>query len=242
MKLHKRSHECGEHYCKTCKDFFTDDHQCFMQPVEQLTDIKEQTKNKIKYIYFDFESTLDCLLQCEEGYRLNTDGKCTSCNKTWCGSYEHIPNLCVAQKICDVCHQRTISPDNVCEKCGKNEQVFIGLDTTQKVCNWHFSAENYGATVLYHNFKGYDSYPVLKYLHENAILPKVMTTGSKYMSIEVPVCKIRFIYSLNFIPMPLADMPKFFGETELTKGYFPHLFNRCENQSVVLPHLPDVQL
>ena len=117
----------------------------------------------------------------------------------------------------------------------------MGSDTTQKFCNWLFSAENYGATVLCHNFKGYDSYPVLKYLHENAILPKVMTTGSQYMSIEVPVCKIRFIDSLNFIPMPLADMPKASRETEPTKGYFPHLFNRHENQSVVLPHLPDVQ-
>ena len=61
------------------------------------------------------------------------------------------------------------------------------------------------------------------------------------MSIQVPVCKIRFTDSLKFIPMPLADMPKVFGETELTKGYFPHFFNRHENQSVVLPHLPDVQ-
>ena len=51
---------------------------------------------------------------------------------------------------------------------------------------------------------------------------------------------MRFIDSLNFIPMDLADMPKAFGETELVKGYFPHLFNRTENQSVILPHLPDV--
>ena len=40
-------------------------------------------------------------------------------------------------------------------------------------------------------------------------------------------------------------MPKAFGETELTKGYFPNLFNRQENQCVVLrprdDALPDVQ-
>ena len=123
----------------------------------------------------------------------------------------------------------------------KNVEKMNKFSWVQTQHNWLFSAENYGATVLCHNFKGYDSYPVLKYLHENAILPKVMTTGSKYMSIEVPVCKIRFIDTLNFIPMPLADMPKAFGETELTKGYFQHLFYRHENQSVVLPHLPDVQ-
>ena len=31
-----------------------------------------------------------------------------------------------------------------------------------------------------------------------------------------------------------------FGLEKLKKGYFPHLFNRKENQSVVLNHLPDV--
>jgi hypothetical protein len=31
-----------------------------------------------------------------------------------------------------------------------------------------------------------------------------------------------------------------FGFEELKKGYFPHLFNMKENQSVVLNHLPDV--
>jgi len=49
------------------------------------------------------------------------------------------------------------------------------------------------------------------------------------------------IYSLNFIPNALADMPKSFGEKGLTKGYFPHLFNRKENQPIVLPHLPDLK-
>lgn len=92
-----------------------------------------------------------------------------------------------------------------------------------------------------HNFKGYDSYPILQYFHDNAILPKVITTGSKYMSINVPVCNIRMIDSLNFIPMALADMPGAFGETELTKGYFPHLFNRKENKDAVLPHLPELK-
>lgn len=47
------------------------------------------------------------------------------------------------------------------------------------------------------------------------------------------------IDSLNFIPMPLAEMPSAFGETELAKGYFPHLFNRKDNQHIVLSHLPD---
>ena len=51
---------------------------------------------------------------------------------------------------------------------------------------------------------------------------------------------IKFIDSLCFIPMKLADFPKTFGLTELEKGYFPHLFNRAENQDYVGP-MPDVK-
>ena len=40
--------------------------------------------------------------------------------------------------------------------------------------------------------------------------------------------------------MPLADMPEAFGESELAKGYFPHLYNRKEFQTAVINHLPDI--
>jgi hypothetical protein len=42
------------------------------------------------------------------------------------------------------------------------------------------------------------------------------------------------IDSINFLPSALSELPKMFGLEELKKGYFPHLFNRKENQSVVL--------
>lgn len=96
---------------------------------------------------------------------------------------------------------------SICKSCGKNERVLQGLNTTEEFCEWLFSKQNVGATIICHNFKGYDTYPILQYLHDNAILPKVITTGYKYMSVEVPVNKIRMIDSRNFIPMALADMP-----------------------------------
>jgi hypothetical protein len=49
---------------------------------------------------------------------------------------------------------------------------------------------------------------------------------------------IRVIESLNFLPMKLAALPKAFGLTELRKGYFPHFFNKMENQTYVGPY-PD---
>lgn len=36
-------------------------------------------------------------------------------------------------------------------------------------------------------------------------------------------------------------MPKTFGFKEMAKGYFPHLINTKENQTVVFEHLPDIQ-
>lgn len=44
---------------------------------------------------------------------------------------------------------------------------------------------------------------------------------------------LTFLDSLNFIPMKLAKIPKVFGLEELSKGYFPHLFNTKENQTYV---------
>ena len=34
MKYHKNQHVCGENYCKVCKDFFQEDHRCYMQPTD----------------------------------------------------------------------------------------------------------------------------------------------------------------------------------------------------------------
>ncbi|KAL5010933.1 hypothetical protein ScPMuIL_013238 [Solemya velum] len=245
MNKHKKAHKCNEQYCKTCKDFFEDDHQCYMQPEEnEADDNSKQNKSdekSVKYIFFDFESTQDDRLECELGYLPGDNNVCVNCKKYWCGSFEHKPNLCVVHKVCQACMSRDINPESECLCCGKNERVFSGSNTTETFCKWLFAEENVGATVICHNFKGYDSYPILQYLHRNAISPEVITSGSKYMSIKIPVCKMRFIDSLNFIPMALAGMPKAFGESKLAKGYFPHMFNRKENQRAFLEHLPDLK-
>ncbi len=60
------------------------------------------------------------------------------------------------------------------------------------------------------------------------------------MCLTVPFCKIKMIDSINFLPQALAKLPEMFGFDELKKGYFPHLFNRKENQSVVRETLPDM--
>ena len=133
-----------------------------------------------------------------------------------------------------------VDKDSVCQTCGKNEFVFAGPNTTEHFSQWLFSGESEGTTVIAHNFNGYDSLPILGYLLQNGLKPTIITNGAKNMYIEVPGCRVRMIDSINFLPSTLMELPKMLGLGELKKGYFPHLFNRKENQSVVRIHLPDV--
>lgn len=103
-----------------------------------------------------------------------------------------------------------------------------------------FSEDNYQTTVLCHNSQGYDSYPILQYLYKNAVVPTIILNGVEVMCLTAPACKIKMIDAMNFLPMALAKLPQIFGFEELKKGYFPHLFNRKENQCVIKETMPDI--
>ena len=118
------------------------------------------------------------------------------------------------------------------------EKLFQGNDTIKKFCEWLFTKEHKGCIVVAHNFQGYDGYFIQNYLNKNAVKYEVILRGAKILSMTIPMFNIKFIDSLNFIPMSLAKFPKTFGMTELCKGYFPHLFNKEENQNYVGP-IPD---
>ena len=120
--------------------------------------------------------------------------------------------------------------------------VFRGKDAVKEFCNWLLTPEHQDCIVIAHNFQGYDSYPIIKYLHEHAIGCEAIYNGAKCITLKTKTKKshhfkirIKFIDSLNFIPMALAKFPKTFGQDELCKGYFPHFFNKDENQEYVGP-------
>ena len=115
------------------------------------------------------------------------------------------------------------------------ERIFQGSDTVKKFCEWLLTKEHQGCIVVAHNFQGYDGYFIQNYLNKNAVKYEVILRGAKILSMTIPMFNIKFIDSLNFIPMSLAKFPKTFGKTELCKGYFPHLFNKEENQNYVGP-------
>ena len=113
--------------------------------------------------------------------------------------------------------------------------LFQGKDTIKEFCEWLLTKEHKDCIVIAHNFQGYDGYFIQNYLNKNAIKYEVILRGAKILSMTIPMFNIKFIDSLNFIPMSLAKFPKTFGQTELCKGYFPHLFNKEENQDYVGP-------
>ena len=115
------------------------------------------------------------------------------------------------------------------------EKLFQGRDTIKEFCEWLLTKEHQGCIVVAHNFQGYDGYFIQNYLNKNAVKYEVILRGAKILSMTIPMFNIKFIDSLNFIPMSLAKFPKTFGENELCKGYFPHLFNKEENQDYVGP-------
>ena len=119
------------------------------------------------------------------------------------------------------------------------EKLFEGNDTVKKFCEWLLTKEHEDCIVVAHNFQGYDGYFIQKYLNKNAIKYEVILRGAKILSMTIPMFNIKFIDSLNFIPMALSQFPKTFGKTELCKGYFPHFFNKEENQNYIGP-IPDV--
>ena len=134
----------------------------------------------------------------------------------------HVPNLVVVQD--DEGH----------------EWVFKGTNTCKDFCDGLFGGSMDGSVCIAHNFKGHDSYLILKYLYDNMVPRGFIMNGAKIMEMTVAKSDVRFIDSLNFLPMPLSKFPKTFRLTELAKGYFPHFFNTEANQHYVGP-LPDAK-
>ena len=120
-----------------------------------------------------------------------------------------------------------------------DEWMFQGKNTNVEFCKWLFTKEHQGCIVVAHNFQGYDRYFIQNFLNENGVKYDVILRGAKILSMTIPMFNIKFIDSLNFIPMSLAKFPQTFGMSELCKGYFPHLFNREENKQYVGPIPPE---
>jgi len=133
-----------------------------MQPLKEDDDKdKKKKKNKEKptFIFFDFETQQD------QQIGENQHGP----------TFKHVPNFCVAYRLCDDCKDKKLGH---CNNCGQNRHVFKGANCLDQFGYWLFSTDNRGATALAHNARGFDSQFLLEYLHkQGTVKPKVVTRG-----------------------------------------------------------------
>ena len=236
LKVEKRNpdnHECGEQKCIVCKEYHIDaKHLCFMRA-------EYKKHNESTMIFYDFE-----------------------CHQE---SDQHIPNFAIAQSVCDNCEDEPVTNNACCDECGtrcivcsrynnktkqyerdpckgcgKRQVEFSGSNTATDFCKWLLDHKHKPITAIAHNSRAYDAYFIYKHCLDNGIIPEFISNGTKlmYMKINKGV-NIRILDSLNFLPMPLCNLPNSFGLKEMKKGFFPHFFNIPENQNVIIPHLPD---
>lgn len=222
-------HICGETLCQQCgKSYEGNYHPCYVRNINPESKVD-------KMLFYDFECTQDDNI--------------------------HEPNLVVVQSACNVCKDdETVTQVSTCTSCGSRcstcgrqdpktkefvrdfcvgcgvrQRIFAGERTVDDFCSWLLSSWNAQSVVIAHNAKAYDNYFIFQYLVKKGITPKpIIMSGSKIMYMKVMEnLNITFLDSINFLPMGLAKLPKSFGLSELRKGFFPHLYNRKENQNKV---------
>ena len=149
------NHDYGKKKCGICGKFVKlEGHYCFIQPEIKKRKRKrsEEEEGEESGGLFDTECREDHREDDDEPVEetltdlLFVDFECRQENGT------HEPNLCIVQN-----------------EAGE-EWIFQG-DTTQKdFCEWLFTDDHIGCTVMAHNFQGYDSYFVLQYLREQGVM------------------------------------------------------------------------
>lgn len=83
--IHRAKHACNEIYCQLCRKFCDANHRCYMQPFHPNKKKKNDSTDKLMYVFYDIEAT-----QCKP-LETNND------------TIEHVPNLLVSQQCCTEC-------------------------------------------------------------------------------------------------------------------------------------------
>ena len=215
-----QKHKCGWTFCKNCKQsVLVDQHQCYIQV---LKDPKEEDNNDMD-MPSDTESCMSSSTETEEEEQRKPilvffDLECMQ------GPECHIPNLCVA-----LCDDET------------DYHTWYGEDCVEQFIDFLLQLSDDGQqplTCIAHNFKGYDSYPIIDVLNTKRLDFQQLHQGSKVLNLTFGI-RINMIDSASFFAMPLRKLPKTFGIQGAKKGFFPHLFNiPGTNQAYVGP-MPD---
>ena len=235
MKREERDstmHECGETYCSNCHQYYLGmDHLCHMRSITT-----DSICNKL--IFYDFEC------QQEEGIFVVVQTVCNICESQ---PFDENAICYFCGDRCEICKPFNTKENeyerNPCQGCGKRQKFFNGKETAKDFCDWLIDERNKNSTVIAHNSRAYDAYFIYDYLMKKGNAPDpAIFTGSKIMYMKVGKgLNTRLLDSLNFLPMPLAKLPKSFGLQEKKKGFFPHLYNTPDHENDILPSLPEAK-
>ena len=144
----------------------------------------------------------------------------------------HVANLIISDRRCMKCIENHKCTDSLC-----GIKMF---ETNDDFCIWLFDDYNKNFTALAHNAQGFDGIFLMKYIIKtmtsNDPMPNIIMKGTKLLTLSYR--DVKLLDSFCFIPMALEKFSKTFGLNELKKGFFPHLFNKPENQHYIgsIPH------
>ena len=125
-----------------------------------------------------------------------------------------------------------------------SDEPFVFKDLTS-FCEWLFREEHSKCTVFAHNGRGYDFQFIRAWCVSQGRKLTWISNGLKIMTMEDEEFSIKFLDSINFITMPLANFTKTFNLTtskdghELKKGFFPHFFNTPKNIETYIGDVPE---
>jgi hypothetical protein len=124
-----------------------------------------------------------------------------------------------------------------CGKCGKRKHS-MWTDPVGSLISHTFKFGSWAERVvcLAHNGKAYDLHFVLNRLVQMKMSELLRMNGQKIMCLKVK--NVTRLDSLNYLAMPLRNLPEAFG-LSIQKSWYSYLFNTAEHMNYVGPS-PDV--
>ena len=210
--VHNISEGCEKkRYCEYCQLPVYGNHDCYINGSTK----PERYRN---YLIYDIESRLEKISNI--GENIHT---------------VHIPNLICSRLLCTDCKEGVFSLE--CEKC---EIRFFERDPcVREFLDYVGGLKN--VCCLGHNASSYDNVLLLRELWN--VFPhkkvSIIPCGNSVMSMSIGD-EILFRDTNLFFKSRLANLPKFFGFADISKGLYPYVFN-CEANYEYEGLLPSIE-
>ncbi|XP_059487267.1 uncharacterized protein LOC132203479 [Neocloeon triangulifer] len=231
-------HTCGEFFCDACNEKVESNHECFIKPIEAKS--LEAKEKRTIITYYDFE--------------------CTQNEEVSPNIYRHVPNVVCARTVCYHC--KDVPELDNCDHCGSRNTEITNLENPEinvakEFLNFAFdkargcyegtkAEKNRIHIMVSHYGQGYDSHLVLgaAIAEQTWKIENVLMRGQKILSatLRKDDVTVKLLDFYNFVPSSLGNMCKAFNlDPNLSKGSFPHYFNRPENYNYDEVAMPPIE-